>query len=70
MRQSQCGSVTRKAVRAILYRTNSDRDHLLDILRESLTLQQQEDIPGLTYQQDGRPPHFHNEVRCYLDEIY
>jgi hypothetical protein len=30
--------------------------------------QLQGDIPDLIYQQDGAPPHFHSEVRSYLDE--
>jgi hypothetical protein len=40
------------------------------MLREWLMLQLQEDIPDPIYQQDGHPPHFHNEVRYYLDELY
>jgi hypothetical protein len=35
----------------------------LDMLREWLKPQLQENIPDLIYQQDGDPPHFHNEVR-------
>jgi hypothetical protein len=37
------------------------------MLREWLMTQLQ-GIPDLIYQQDGAPPHFHNEVRSYLDE--
>jgi hypothetical protein len=40
----------------------------LDMLREWLMSQLQENIPDLIYQQDGAPTHFHNEVRSYLDE--
>jgi hypothetical protein len=39
----------------------------LDMLREWLMPQLQEDIQDLIYQQDGAPPHCHNEVRSYLD---
>jgi hypothetical protein len=38
------------------------------MLREWLMPQLQEDTPDLIYQQGGAPPHFHNEVRPYLDE--
>jgi hypothetical protein len=34
-----------------------------DMLREWLMSQLQENITHLIYQQDGAPPHFHNEVR-------
>jgi hypothetical protein len=30
--------------------------------------QVQEDIPDLIYKQGGASPHFHNEVRPYLDK--
>jgi hypothetical protein len=40
----------------------------LEMLREWLMPQLQKDIPDLIYQQDGPPPHFHNEVRSFLDE--
>ncbi|KAG8227213.1 hypothetical protein J437_LFUL003419 [Ladona fulva] len=30
--------------------------------------QLQEDIPDRIYQQDGAPPHFHNEVKLYFNE--
>jgi hypothetical protein len=40
----------------------------LDMLREWLIPQLQEDIQDLIYQSDGAPPHFHNEVTSYLDE--
>jgi hypothetical protein len=38
------------------------------MLREWLMPQLQEDIPDLIYQHGGVPPHFHNEVRSYVDE--
>jgi hypothetical protein len=29
---------------------------------------QLQDIQDMIYEQDGAPPHFHNEMRSYLDE--
>jgi hypothetical protein len=40
----------------------------LDMLREWLMPQLQDDIPDLIYQQDGAPPHFHNEMMSYPHE--
>jgi hypothetical protein len=56
MGQSQgiCGNVARKAVRASLFiEPTATRIIHLDMLREWLMPQLQDDIPELIYQQDG-----------------
>lgn len=40
----------------------------LSMLTEWLMPQIVEDVPNFVFQQDGAPPHFHNDVREYLDE--
>jgi hypothetical protein len=40
----------------------------LDMITEWLTPQLREDLPDVVFQQDGAPPHFHLDVRRYLNE--
>jgi hypothetical protein len=40
----------------------------LDMLQQWLLPQLEEDSPGFIFQQDGAPPHFHNEVRSELND--
>ena len=59
----------KKLYRQFFFADRTARGHLyLDMLKNWLMLQLEQDPQDFIFQQDWAPPHFHNDVRGYLNE--